>query len=172
MEEWREIPGWGHRYEVSSIGRVRSKDMPVKAVYGSTAIRKGRLLTLVKKGGRYLCVTLANGELRKQYLIHDLVLLAFVGEKPKGYEALHHDDDRYNNSISNLRYGTRQENEIDRKRNNKIWMGEKHSMAILKDNQVLEIRASTDSYATLSEKYGVCAAHIQAIRSRRAWKHI
>jgi hypothetical protein len=173
MEQWQDIPTWEHRYEVSDTGKVRSKDMKVGTIGGlAFATRKGRLLVQIAKNNRYLCVTLAQKNRREQWLIHDLVLLAFVGPKPKELQVLHADDDKSNNHISNLRYGTRIENEADRKKIDKICMGEKHGCSILTNENVWAIRLSKESNQQLAEKFKVGPAQIWSVRTRRSWKHI
>lgn len=174
MEHWTPIPGWESQYEVSDQGRVRSLDMHVAAGRNGsgTALRKGRVLTLVVKGGRYFCVTLARGEERKQYLVHDLVALAFHGPKPPGLEVRHLNDDKTNNTPSNLQYGTRQENEDDRQRNGKVRRGVNHGCAKLTEENVQSIRSSPLGPNALADEFGVTAAHIHAVRTRRVWRHI
>jgi hypothetical protein len=171
---WKPVPRWENRYEVSSEGAIRSLDMAVKAgrpPYG-TAIRKGRVLTPIVKGGRYLCVTLAQGSRREQHLVHDVVASAFIGPKPKGMETRHLNDNKYENTAANLAYGTRQENEADRQRNDKVPRGERSGVAKLTTAQVLEIRYSEKGPKALGIKFGVTAAHIHAVRTRRVWKHL
>ena len=65
----------------------------------------------------YLHVTLNLGGVRKTALVHQLVLAAFVGPCPDGQEVLHSDDCGENNKLTNLRYGTRSENNLDKVRN-------------------------------------------------------
>lgn len=173
MEVWKEIPGWEHRYEVSDCGSVRSKDMQVGAKGGLVfATRKGRVLQQIVKNGRYLCVMLAHKYRREQWFTHDLVLLAFVGPKLEGLHALHANDDKTNNSVLNLRYGTPEENETDRKKNDKICLGERHGCARLTNDDIFSIRAADKGDISLARKFGVGLPHIWAIRARRVWKHI
>jgi hypothetical protein len=51
---------------------------------------------------------------RKTRYIHDLVLEAFVGPKPSGNDVRHGPLGRSNNSLVNLCYGTRSDNEYDK----------------------------------------------------------
>lgn len=173
MEEWRSVPGWEDRYEVSNQGQVRSKDMQVGTKKPTVfATRKGRVLVPLPKSGRYLCVSLAQKNRREQWFVHDLVLLAFRGPKPKNMEALHADDNKLNNAISNLRYGTKEENENDRQKNDRVRKGEEHGCARLTDADVKAIRASSRPGVDIAREFGVGLPHVWAIRARRVWKHI
>jgi hypothetical protein len=59
-------------------------------------------------------VTLAN---KSHRLVHHLVLEAFGPNRPPNSEARHLDDDRTNNQVANLRWGSRSENRRDAVRN-------------------------------------------------------
>jgi len=61
----------------------------------------------------YLIVNLWWANQPRIWLIHRLVLIAFVGLQPDGMEALHRDGDPGNNTLSNLRWGTHSENQLD-----------------------------------------------------------
>ena len=98
-EEWREHPALAG-VSISSQGRVRGPDGEL------------RRPTPRKDSGHF--VINLQGKTRR---VHRLVLEAFVGPCPLGMECLHADDDPANNSLSNLRWGTRSENIHDRVRN-------------------------------------------------------
>jgi hypothetical protein len=106
VEGWKPIVGYESRYTISNWGRVRSFSK-----YGRPYI-KGRKL----KGGHHR-VALYGSDGVKDFLVHRLVLEAFVGPCPEGMEGLHWDDDKDNNRLSNLRWGTRTENLLDCIRN-------------------------------------------------------
>ena len=101
--------GWEGLYEVSSLGRVRT--LPRHG-------RSGRILKLqeAKRGG-YPAVSMSRNSIGRTFKVHVLVARAFLGPKPDGMEVLHADDDKTNNAVTNLRYGTRSENLDDRVRN-------------------------------------------------------
>jgi hypothetical protein len=172
MKKWTDIPGWEGRYQASESGKIRSLDMKCQGPYNCTTVRKGRELVLVVKGGRYMCVTLAKGVQRKQYLVHDLVALTFLGPKPEGLEVRHLNDDKTNNSKRNLVYGTRAENELDRQRNGRVRKGEDHGMVKLTETDVKYIRSCEDGPSALAAEFGITAAHVHSIRTRRSWKHL
>jgi hypothetical protein len=170
--KWVDIPGWEARYQISESGDVRSKDMVVGARDGAVAVRKGRVLTPVRKINGYLCVTLTDGKNRPQISVHRLVARAFLGECPIGLHVLHCDGDKANNHYANLRYGTPAENVNDTLRHGRRRAGVTHPMAKLDDEAVLHIRGSSRNGAALAAMYGVSREHVSAIRSRRVWKHI
>jgi hypothetical protein len=115
IEQWRPIPGYEGRYEVSSHGRVRSLPFQVRNRWGPM-VRGGKLRTLKPNERGYLTVELSDGLSRpaKKVRVHRLVLLAFVGEPPPDKpNGLHEDDDRSNNHVDNLYWGDQSENATD-----------------------------------------------------------
>lgn len=111
QEEWKPVVGMEDLYQVSNLGRVRN--------------RRGRVLRAFrgsKGAGRvepeHAKVHLHDEEgnvLRKK--VHVLVLEAFVGARPEGMLGLHRDDDKNNNTLANLYWGTAWENRQDARRN-------------------------------------------------------
>ena len=105
-ERWRPIPG--HRgYEASSEGRVRSV---------ARTLRDGRAaggVVLVQQEDRdgYRTVKLGARRVR----VNVAVQLAFAGRP----EVRHLDGNRENNGPGNLAWGSRTENEQDKKRGRK-----------------------------------------------------
>lgn len=71
---------------------------------------KGRLLRPAPGTSGHLSVLLGRGN---NVAVHTLVLTAFVGPRPEGREALHGDNGVHDNSLDNLRWGTRSENILD-----------------------------------------------------------
>ena len=95
---WKDIEGWENFYEVSSEGLVRNKST-------------NKLITIdySNKSG-YARVTLYYKGRRERFLLHRLVMKTFVGES--NLEVNHIDSDKCNNSLSNLEYVTRKDNEM------------------------------------------------------------
>jgi len=170
MEDWRDIPGWEGRYQVSDLGRVRS--LPRQRSDGSILTR-GRVLSLRGSVDRYLSASLAKDYKTYPAHVHRLVLLAFSGPCPPGHEACHYDGDGANNTLSNLRWGTPQDNAQDKVRhgraNGGCTRGELNGMSKLAPADVLAIRRSPLSDARVAESYGVSRACIYSVRKRRSW---
>lgn len=128
MERWLPVVGFEGMYEVSDHGRVKS--LPCRVPYGSngaTVGRRGRIMKpwwVSNQGNRQgtLVVGLGRGN---RFRVSHLVLEAFVGPCPDGQIARHLDDDKANNHISNLVWGTYSENSYDAVRNKRHGMANK-----------------------------------------------
>lgn len=115
IERWLPIPGYEGLYEVSNLGRVRSLD---RIDVAGRRLR-GNVMKLASHGrvsnnGRsYRVVTLCRDGTVWKAGVHRLVLLAFAGEPAEGQLTRHlngiHDDNR----LSNLKWGTGTENNLD-----------------------------------------------------------
>ena len=116
-ETWKPVVGWEGLYEVSNLGNVRSLDRVVASSYGATRTVKGKILTQSNDRDGYLWVNLKDGARRTRKSVHSLVMGAFVGERPKGMDIAHKNDDPFDNRLANLRYCTRSENMMDMVKN-------------------------------------------------------
>lgn len=114
--------------------------------------------------------------IRKNFYLHRLVLLTFVGPCPDGMEACHNDGNPANNSLGNLRWDTVKSNIHDAIKHGTFIRGERVASAILTKKEVLAIRLKYSpgkiSMRTLGEKYGVSYATIRHIVAGRTWKHV
>ena len=100
MEEyWKDVPGYEGEYQVSNLGRVKS----------FVQNKNGKILKTHLQEG-YQRVALTKDKTHKQYGVHQLVMLTFIGDCPKGKEIDHINTIRNDNRLENLRYCTRQEN--------------------------------------------------------------
>ena len=113
MEEiWKEIPGYEGYFEVSNLGNFRSKDRMVPYKSGG-ALRKypGKLLKVEQMQDGYQRIVLMKDAIKKRYMCHRLVALAFI-PNPNNLEQVNHKDGvRNNNCISNLEWCTNTENQ-------------------------------------------------------------
>lgn len=116
-EEWRPVSGFGGRYEVSSIGVVRSLPKTFRDSKGRPRRMPGRTLkaTVVPEGYHKVWL-FGDGEKSYRY-IHRIMLEAFVGPSPEGHYGCHWDDDPGHNCLGNLRWADPTENVLDCVRN-------------------------------------------------------
>lgn len=160
MEQWKDVVGWEGAYMVSDIGRVRNCD--------------GRLLA-GQDTARYPKVVLKRGGKPTMKYIHRMVLEAFLGPCPDGYEARHLDGNRQNNRLSNLAWGSRRDNQADRIRHGTACRGESHPHTTISASRVRAIRQSASRgmrQVQLARQHGVSAAVIGRICRRETWRHI
>lgn len=159
-EKWLPVVGHEGRYEVSDLGRVRSK-------------RKVLAHQFCWKG--YPRVHLSASGKRQTLKIHRLVLTAFVGACPKGMEACHNDGVRTNVSLSNLRWDTPSNNQKDKIFHGTCLSGDMIACAKLCGKDVIRIRESYLFGATqkdLADSYGVSQVTISKAIRRKTWRHV
>lgn len=163
-EEWRLIPSY-EPYQVSTLGRVKGiKD-------------GGRILTPVLTQYGYLQVSLCIRGKKVSRLVHRLVAYAFLGPQPsEAHDVLHWDGEKTNNSLSNLRWGTPQENNKDQVRHGTRAVGSRAGVSKLTEAQVRSIRDLWD-YGKLSQLEIASAMNVHRrtvnnIIRGVAWKHV
>lgn len=98
------------------------------------------------------------------------------GPIPPGLFVLHRCDTPSCVNPDHLFLGTHKDNMDDMKRkgrsNTLRFIGENHGRSKLTENQVIEIRSSTDTNVALSKKYKVAKTTISEIRRFVRWKHL
>jgi hypothetical protein len=98
IELWRPVHGLEDLFTVSNCGGVRAPDRLVPARVNPQGYRH---------------VSLRG----KQFSVHSLVLEAFVCPRPPGMMGLHRDDQKWNNHLGNLYWGSAVDNARDSVRN-------------------------------------------------------
>ena len=171
MITWKEVPGYAGVYEITDTGRIRSLDRVVVGVDGVSKRMRGCELRPRDNTGGYLCVRLGRGNPR---MVHQIVADAFLGPKPEGAYVCHGNGIKHDNDVGNLRYDTPQGNQQDRERHGTHMRGEMLPQTKLTEQMVREIRALAGSRTRddIGKQYGVSGATVQAVLSRRNWKHI
>jgi len=101
METWKEV--CNGFYDVSDLGNVRRAKPGI-----STFV--GRPVSPMACGSGYQQVQLNDGQTSKRFYVHALVMLAFVGLRPKGMVINHKDLNKQNNRLENLEYVTQKQN--------------------------------------------------------------
>jgi hypothetical protein len=189
-EYWRDVPGYGGRYRVSDYGRIKSVGW---WVFSDIRDKQGNVITTRRtwlpgimrkptvstKGRLMVLMRELNNTVRNRYL-HQLVLEAFVGPRPKGMVVRHFPDrNPTNNKLENLCWGTKAENVADMRIHGTIKLmgrrGEKHNLAKLTWIEVRAIRQLSLegwSLARLTAKYkGVISrSNLWLIITGKTWK--
>ena len=97
MEEiWKDIPGYEGLYQVSNLGNVKSIS------WKNTGAAKNLWLKPHNKG--YYQVELVKNKVKKTYVVHRLVALAFI-PNPQNLPVINHkDENKKNNRVENLEW--------------------------------------------------------------------
>ena len=175
-EEWRDVPicGLEKTYKVSNTGKVIS-------------VMSNKILTPYPNWAGYLTVHLRNGRLKinKVVAIHRMVAIAFLGDKTNyGLQVDHIDNDKNNNSVSNLQWITGSENVSKAfkqgrpsPKGNSITdrRGHKSPTALLSKREVLEIKNLLKKEEVrnidIARTYGVAPAIICNIKKGRNYNY-
>lgn len=175
IERWVDVPSFEGYYQVSNWGRVRSFDRRVRFGNQYRTVL-GKILEYGRsRCGCYRMVTLNKNRTAKTIQVGRLVLLSFRGPCPPGYQVNHRDDNKENNYLYNVYYGTQAENVRDCIRNGKKpdKSGEKHPLARLTEKQVTRIRKrfyAGESVTNLSEEYGITSVGVWDMITGKLWK--
>lgn len=155
----RSVKNYEEVYQVTSNGDVIS-------LHGSTP----HLMKLRRDKDGYKIVTLHLEGKTTVVRVHRLVLEAFAGSCPEGYESAHLNGSNIDNRISNLMWVTHAENMA-----HKIGHRTNNSRAKLAPYQVVEIRQQAESGKQLSQlakEYGIKSSQVSKIVKRKRWKWV
>lgn len=152
MEIYKDITGFEGYYKISNLGNVFS-------------VKRNLVMKNTPHKDGYLQVKLTKESKRKCFLLHRLVAIYFIENPKNKLEVNHIDSNRVNNSINNLEWVSRTENQ-------------KHSSLLglkrkkLSNDEVLFIRNSDIKQKDLALKYGVSEPTICRIKKMRLHKYI
>ena len=95
MEEiWKDIEGWGGKYQISTAGRVGS-------LARGTSMH---ILSQFKDKDGYMMCLLSSGGKRYVKKVHRLVAIAFIPNPNKFPQINHKDENKANNFVDNLEW--------------------------------------------------------------------
>ena len=110
------------------------------------------------------------------YGAHRLSLTLAKGEPADGLCEAAHDPAVCNNRLccnpKHLRWASHAENIADKEISDTTLVGEAHQNARLTEADVLEIRASDASHATLARKFDVSIGAVSHVRKGTTWRHV
>lgn len=102
MEIWKNILGYEDLYEVSDLGRIRSKDHEVPCRNGKSRLVRGTVRKPQYNRKGYMIVVLSKENKLKTFTVHQLVAQAFIPGFQKGGEINHKDGNPANPQLINL----------------------------------------------------------------------
>lgn len=161
-------------YRISNLGRIQSRWKRGTYYSEFKSIDVWKDLPTHDDGNGYKMVHLCDGYGKhKTKRIHNLVTEYFIGLKPKDKDLVRHlDNNKNNNIVTNLAYGTYWENEQD-KIENGTW-NTRRGGAKITPSQVKEIRirVKNESQESLAKEYNVSRPTITRIANKTIWKEL
>lgn len=171
-EEWRDIAGYDGRYQISNKGRIKS------------LVRREPAIMRPNTNGRgYLIISFNYKRVRKSYMVHRLVLMAFCPiDNPNQMEGNHIDFNVKNACLENLEWATRMQNiqhfvdsgrPLDRTKTS----GAQHHLNRVTEADVLEIRRLCGTRKrgikrAVARQFNIHIGTVDQIVSGRTWKHL
>ena len=180
QEIWVDVSGFEPFYEISTLGRIRSKPRMKRIRGGGLQPIPARLITaqLLKNG--YFYVTLWSGKTKGTTTpLHRVIAKAFIPNPENKPEVNHLNGIRTDNSIENLEWCTTRENALHKYRVlgykcPTTLKGTANKAAKLNDDKVRQILtlAGSVSMAGIAQRFSVSKRAVQFIIHRKTWKHV
>lgn len=179
VEVWKDIEGFEGRYQVSSLGNIKSLDRNVfNKGSNLNGQRKGVTLKLGMNGAGYLFVNFWMEGRNKSFRVHRLVAYAFCNGYEKGLHVNHKDGNKLNNNCLNLEWCTPSHNikHAIITGLNPRGKGDKSYHRIVSEVDVLKMRADYSNGVTQKEIASnypqISAGTVKNILAKRTWKHL
>lgn len=177
---WARVPGFPH-YKVSECGEVWS--IPVPRAHGG--YRQRVLPSRKLKGAReegYATVTLWDGSGNTMNIrVHVLMAVLFI-PNPNDLPLVRHlDDDRRNNVLANLAWGTPHDNAVDRSRNGgsarTLCEDDVKCILVAIDEATgsttrVGRRARPGSMRRIAQAWGISKVWLNKLRRGEVWRHV
>jgi NUMOD4 motif len=166
-EQWRAIVGYEGLYEVSDKGRIKSLS---KYTAITKYKRKERIIKPICVGAGYFRVALRKNNIREDCYIAHIVAKAFI-PNPENKPEVNHikGENKWDNSIANLEWMTRNEN-VNHAIQNGLMKIPRRRRKISSLETVMEIRRKLEAGAKnkdMAVEYGVNKTIISSLSTGR-----
>ena len=160
-EVWKDIKGYEGLYQVSNLGRVKSLERIIIREDGKKLPIRERILKLRTNPSGYSQVTFNKcGSKRKIFYVHRLVCEAFHENTENKPCVNHIDEDKTNNTVSNLEWCTYKENNNHGTHNTRSAKARSKSVGqYTREGKLVKVWQST---MEVERQLGFCKSNISA----------
>lgn len=166
-EVWKDIKG-KLGYQVSNLGRVRSKDRKVTHKNETVQPWKGKILSQSLDSAGYPTVQFQHNSKHSMRMVHRLVAETFIENENQYSQVNHIDGDKTNNTVSNLEWVNHSMNQ-----RHAVKTGLKKTK--LKYHDIVNIKRmyEVDGYLQkeIAEIYNVDQSHISRVLRKEHWDY-
>lgn len=178
MEEiWKDIEGYEGLYQVSNMGRVRSRVCGGKRKAGQESkskLSKNWKILSCSNANWYMSTTLTKDLTSKSARVHRLVAEAFIPNPLNLPQVNHIDGDKHNNRVDNLEWCTSSHNVRHSIKMHPHQLDPMiHYNKVLRPKRIAQISKNTgeviavyNTAAEAGDKTGVCTRNILQVASR------
>ena len=181
IEEWKDCPEYEVVYQISNLGRLKSKPVFVEndSLFGDEGgyVKHIKIKNQTINRYGYMTSKLCFQGKCRRLTIHRLVAKAFI-PNPNNYSQVNHiDGNKKNNTISNLEWVSAAQNTKHAWDtgliNSDHMKGARHHNAKINEDIVKEIRNNDElTRKELAQKYSVSISTINDILSKKTWGHV
>lgn len=171
-ENWKDIPNYEESYQISNLGRIKSKIRIGK--FGQLYPEK--ILKFIKSNKGYYRINLYKNKQGKKHLIHRLIAKVFIPNINNYPQINHKNGVKTDNRIENLEWCTQKQNSQHASNLGLLNCGIKSNLSKLKDKNIPIIRNlyynKKWKIRQIAKYFSVHDYTIRLIVDYRTWKHI
>lgn len=175
-EIWKSLEGFDYDYQVSNTGKVRRMGFTSwMEVNKCTRTYPTKELTLSESSNGYLTFSAYRGGKKFTQFIHRVVAELFITNPNSLKCVCHKDDDKSNNRVENLFWGSNLDNSSDMVTKGRSAKGSKQGSSKLKESDIPTIRsrvAGGESSRSIASDFNVKHTTILDIKNRKTWNHV
>jgi hypothetical protein len=176
MEIWKDINEFNNEYQISNLGRIRSKEAVIIRSNGSPYKRESKILKPALDKG-YLKGAVCVNKKMISYKIHKLVANYFVDGKKDGLEVNHINGVKSDNNSQNLEWVTHSENIIHAVKIGllPVTRGSQRVQAKMDEQTVLKIydlRSKGLQRKLILSELGITINMYKDVIRGKSWKHV
>jgi len=175
-EIWIDVINFEENYQVSNMGRFRSKDAVINRTDGKSYVKKGRILKPTYYSNGYNQLMLYKNKKRYTFISHRVVAKHFIPNIDNKKEVNHINNVKDDNRVENLEWCTPSEN-IQKALiyNPNFGKNRGRENNRLTETDVIQIKKMINDNLKNSEiisKYKISASSFFNIKSNKTWSHL